>query len=59
MTLKKLNEIDLEKDKLLDKLDDSDVVCNILTSENVLLIVEVKLQENELKKKKKNHIKNL
>jgi hypothetical protein len=47
-TLKKLEELVVEKDKLLEDLTDSNAVCNTLKSENALLIVKVKTLEKEL-----------
>jgi hypothetical protein len=47
-TVKRLEELFVEKDKLLDDLTNSNVVCNTLRSENALLIVRIKTLEKEL-----------
>jgi hypothetical protein len=47
-TVKRLEELVVEKDKLLDDLTNSNAVCNTLRSENALLIVRIKTLEKEL-----------
>jgi hypothetical protein len=47
-TLKNLEELVLEKEKLLEDLTGSNAVCNTLKSENALLIVKNKALEKEL-----------
>jgi hypothetical protein len=54
--LKNLEEIKLEKEKLLENLADYHAICNTLKSENALLIVKFKSLENELIESK-THLK--
>jgi arginyl-tRNA synthetase len=55
-TSKKLNEIELEKENMLVKLNDARAACDKLKSENTMLVEKNKSLENKLKDSK-DHLK--